>query len=102
MVQFFFAEDILTAEYFAETVKNAPHEISPVNFTIIIFDVPNNILNILFKKDLIGQFRDAPLIQVDPTSSPYEYILNGFGMIKIFNYLFLKRKLITFKRWRVL
>jgi hypothetical protein len=98
----FFAEDRLTAQYFALTVKTAPDETPPQNFTILIFDIPDSIVQKLFARGLTGQFRDAPLIQISPVSSPYEYVLNGSDAIREFNNLFLNVKQVSFKRWRIL
>lgn len=98
----FFAEDMETARLFALSVKLAPNEDPPQNFTVIIFDIPDEIAHKLFIKGLIGQFRDAPPIQITATSSPYEYILCDLHMIEEFNYLLLNTKKIISKRWRVL
>lgn len=91
-----------TARHFALSVKLAPDEDPPKSFTIVIFDIPDEIIQNLFRKGVIGEFRDAPPIQISAASSPYEYILHGFSMIESFNYLFLNVKKIDFIRWRVL
>ena len=98
----FFAEDMETARYFASTVKLAPDEDPPKSFTIIIFDIPDEIIQNLFRKGIIGEFRDAPPIQISATSSPYEYILHDLNVIESFNCLLLNTKKINSKRWRVL
>ncbi len=80
----FFAEDKATAELFAVTTKPVKGKMPPHSFTLMIFDIPDELANELFERGAIGEFRGVRRICL-PNSSGYEQILNGREAIDKFN-----------------
>lgn len=96
----FFAEEAKSAEYFALTTKIPRGQMLPQSFTTIIFDIPTELAMELglFKRYLIGEYRQAPSIQ--PGESPYERILIGQERIQIFNDNLKNHRIYTY-RWQL-
>jgi RHS repeat-associated protein len=90
----FLAEDLETGRFFARTIKTIPGKTPATKFTVIEFTMDESLLDALTRRGIIGEYRDAPLIQVG--HSPYERILIGPKIDK-FNEA-LKAGLIRFRR----